>query len=320
MPTKVQKVITLDHDEILTFCGERDRKLKSIQSRLKAKIVPRGNELRLSGSTRDVQAAHRLITDLLEVQRSGHGALSERQIHHAINHGESDTTMPIKDLLGDAIAVPLHDRSITALTQAQKLYIQTIRDNDITFAIGPAGTGKTYLAMALAVESLMQNDVDRIILVRPVVEAGEKLGFLPGDIAQKFDPFVRPLYDALYDMIEREKVRELIDNETIEIAPLAYMRGRTLSKCFAILDEAQNTSAEQMKMFLTRMGFGSKLVITGDVTQVDLPKNKIPGLTHAQTLLADIEGIGFIRLTHRDVVRHELVQKIVMAYDAQRKR
>lgn len=315
MATKVQKVITLNHDEILAFCGEQDRKLKRIQSKLKARIIPRGNEIRISGGEQEVATAFNLISDLLSSQRTTHHELSDQQLRRALGDDGRELPTPIRELLLDSIAVPLKRSRLTPLTAAQKLYVQSIREKDIVFCIGPAGTGKTYLAMAMAVESLLKGRVSRIILVRPVVEAGESLGFLPGDIAQKFDPYVRPLYDALYEMMEAERIRELIDNGTIEIAPLAFMRGRTLNTSFVVLDEAQNTSVEQMQMFLTRMGFDSKLVITGDVTQIDLPKSRPSGLIHAKTVLAGIPEIEFVYFTRKDVVRHELVQKIILAYE-----
>jgi len=317
---KVQKVIVLDHDEILAFCGEHDRKLKKIQSKLSAKIIPRGNEIHISGGDKEVETAHRIIADLLAVQRDGQTVLTDRQLHHALDEGTGGKPAEVKAILGETIRTMFKGKTLTPLTEAQRHYVAAIREKDIVFCVGPAGTGKTYLSMALAVESLASGQIQRLVLVRPVVEAGERLGFLPGDIAQKFDPYVRPLYDALYDMMEADKARELIENETIEIAPLAFMRGRTLSNSFVILDEAQNTSIEQMKMFLTRMGDGSKVVVTGDVTQIDLPKNRPSGLVHAVKLLKGIEGIAFVKFTRRDVVRHELVQKIVTAYEAQGKK
>ena len=320
MATKVQKVITLAHDEILTFCGDQDRKLKKIQSRLKAKIIPRGNQIRVSGSESEVETAYRMISDLLDAQRAHKTALTDRQLTHALDEGADGGPTQVKEILLDTISVPLRRTTLTPLTKAQKRYVAAIREKDIVFCIGPAGTGKTYLAMAMAVESLTQGRVKRMVLVRPVVEAGERLGFLPGDIGQKFDPFVRPLYDALYEMMEGEQIREFIDEGIIEVAPLAYMRGRTLNDSFVILDEAQNTSIEQMKMFLTRMGFYSKVVVTGDVTQVDLPRGKPSGLINAEKILKDIEGIDIVRFTRRDVVRHALVQEIIMAYEQDGKR
>ena len=317
MTPKVQKVITLDREEILDFCGEQDRKLKKIRQQLRATIVPRGNEIRISGSESEVETAHKFISDLLAAQRAHQTGLSDAQLRSALSrNAEEPTDGDVSDLLGHSVAIPARRGRLTPLTKAQKAYVAAIREKDIVFSIGPAGTGKTYLAIAMAVESLLEGRVGRIILVRPVVEAGEHLGFLPGDIAQKLDPYVRPLYDALYEMMEGDRIRELIENGTIEIAPLAYMRGRTLNNSFVILDEAQNTSIEQMKMFLTRMGFESKVVVTGDVTQIDLPRGKASGLVHAQEILKRIEGIEIVNFTRKDIVRHSLVQQIIMAYDS----
>ncbi|MBI1785094.1 PhoH family protein [Candidatus Sumerlaeota bacterium] len=316
---KVQKVITLSQNEILAFCGDQDRKLRKIQGKLRAKVIPRGNEIRLTGAAADVETAYKLISGLLSAQRDLNTELTDRQIHHALIQNEEfpeNGPNHVQELLGDGVALPNRRSRLTPLTGAQRHYISAMREKDVVFCIGPAGTGKTYLAMAMAVSSLTEGKVDRIILVRPVVEAGEHLGFLPGDISQKFDPYVRPLYDALYEMMEAEKIREFIDNGTIEIAPLAFMRGRTMNNSFVILDEAQNTSIEQMKMFLTRMGFESKLVITGDVTQVDLPRNKLSGLAHVEKILAGIPEIEFIHFTRKDVVRNQLVQKIIHAYES----
>ncbi len=300
----------------MAFCGDQDRRLRKIQGRLKAKIIPRGNEIRLSGTSEEVETAYRVISDLLTVSRSHPTQLTDRQLHHALAPIESAEEGMSPELLLETIPLPNPKTRLTPLTAAQKHYVASIRNKDIVFCIGPAGTGKTYLAMAMAVSCLTEGKATRIILVRPVVEAGESLGYLPGDISQKFDPYVRPLYDALYEMMEAEKIREFVDNGVIEIAPLAYMRGRTLNNSFVILDEAQNTSIEQMKMFLTRMGFESKLVITGDVTQVDLPRTRPSGLIHVQEILADVPEIEFVHFTRKDVVRHELVQKIIQAYES----
>lgn len=301
-------------------------------------MIPRGNQIRITGAQDEVDVAFRVITDLLAAQRGSQSELTEQQIRHAMNHNEerlhaqrqrpapaashAGNGVPqsppnnVQELLGEVIHLPSRRNRLTPLTEMQKHYIHAIRSKDIIFCIGPAGTGKTYLAMAMAAHCLLEKIVDRIILVRPVVEAGEHLGFLPGDIAQKFDPYVRPLYDALYEMMEAETIREHIANGTIEIAPLAYMRGRTMNNAFIILDEAQNSSGEQMKMMLTRLGFNSKLVITGDITQVDLPKHKSSGLAVSEKILGGIEEIAFVHFTRKDVVRHQLVQKIIQAYES----
>ena len=234
---------------------------------------------------------------------------------YAIRILSSDRNAKLRDIFLDTVFISAHKRVITPKSVAQKAYIDAIRGYDIVFGIGPAGTGKTYLAMAMAVAELMKNSFSRIILTRPAVEAGEKLGFLPGDLAEKVNPYLRPLYDALHDMVDFDRARKLVERGTIEVAPLAFMRGRTLNDSFVILDEAQNTTTEQMKMFLTRLGYGSKAVITGDVTQVDLPAGKLSGLKEAQAILRDIPGIEFVTFTERDVVRHPLVQQIITAYE-----
>ncbi|MCE5230803.1 PhoH family protein [bacterium] len=315
MSESVQKVITLDHDELLKFCGLGDRKLKSIQQRIKAKIVARGNELRINGPPSDVDSAYTMITDLLEVQRAGGKALTSQQIHMAGEHFAAGRPGAIKEIFLDTIPIPLKRKQVAPLSPNQKRYIDSIRQHDIVFAIGPAGTGKTFLAVAMAVASLINGSVGRIILVRPAVEAGERLGFLPGDIEQKLNPYLRPLYDALYEMLDPEKMKSYIEDGIIEIAPLAFMRGRTLNNSFIILDEAQNTTIEQMKMFLTRLGLDSQAVITGDITQTDLPKGQASGLVHVRKILSHIDGIDFIEFTGRDVVRHQLVQRIIQAYE-----
>ena len=316
MEGNVQKVITLDRDEVLTFCGEGDRKLKQMQARLTARLLARGNELRLSGAAEDVGRAYSLISELLEVQRTSKAPLSEQQIRIATEHFEEGRSGKFQEIFLDTIPLPLKRKHVAPLTPNQKCYIDSIRKHDIVFAIGPAGTGKTYLAVALAVAKLVAGQVGRIILVRPAVEAGESLGFLPGDISEKLSPYLRPLTDALYEMLEPERMRSFIDDGIIEIAPLAYMRGRTLNNSFIILDEAQNTSVEQMKMFLTRLGLDSQTVVTGDLTQVDLPKGKPSGLLHVSKILEEIEGIDFIYFGDYDVVRHPLVQRIVQAYES----
>lgn len=316
MSTKVQKVMTLEPEEILSFCGHRDANLRQLQKRMDVKIVARGNEIRLLGESEAVERAHQLLTELIDIQRQHAGVLTEQQVQSATSFYKDGRPGKMREILLDTVAKPVRGGDITPLTPTQKCYADAIRRSDVVFGIGPAGTGKSYLAVAMAVSALLSGDQSRIILVRPAVEAGERLGFLPGDIAQKFDPYVRPLYDALYEMLPAEKIQELIESGTIEIAPLAFMRGRTLNNSFVILDEAQNSSIEQMKMFLTRLGFDSKAVITGDVTQIDLPQGKPSGLIHANKILKKTEGIEFVHFTGRDVVRHPLVQRIVEAYEA----
>ncbi len=331
-----EQVVTLSPSEILEFCGQNDQRIRELEANVDAKIILRGNEIRILGSPGDVEAATNLVNDLLETQRRS-GGVSREQFRSAMRSfrrrdgraapsdspaaagkqpaRKGEAPQRLTDLFLDSINVPHKRRKISPLTPGQQRYVEAIRTRDIVFGIGPAGTGKTYLAMAMAVSHLVSGQVSRIILVRPAVEAGERLGFLPGDIAQKFDPYVRPLWDALYEMMEAERIKQAIETGVIEIAPLAFMRGRTLNSSFVILDEAQNTTVEQMKMFLTRLGFESKAVITGDITQIDLPSNARSGLVHVQKVLQSIEGIDFIRLTELDVVRHELVQKIIRAYE-----
>lgn len=310
-----EEVIELRQEEILDFCGRNDEKIREIEARFQTKIIPRGNEIRVYGPREDVDRTIRLIEDLLAVERGEGRHLTTRHVSHvaeSVRRGDADSARKILDT---AIPTGIRHRVVSPMTTGQKHYVEAIRRADIVFAIGPAGTGKTYLAMAMAVSSLIQGSVRRIILVRPAVEAGEKLGFLPGDLAAKVDPYLRPLYDALYEMMEAERIRSHIENGIIEVAPLAFMRGRTLNGAFVILDEAQNTTSEQMKMFLTRLGFDSKAVITGDITQIDLAEGRESGLVHVQRLLSGIEGIEFAYLNRQDVVRHELVQKIIEAYE-----
>lgn len=314
-----EQVINLSEEEVFDFCGANDARLKQIESQFNARIIPRGTQIRIQGQPQEVEAAGRVITELLNVQRSARVSASPQQIRQAINAVKNNQAGQIREVFLDHIPVPLKKKRIAPLTPNQKQYVEAIRHNDVVFGIGPAGTGKTYLAVAMAVNHLMDGKVRRIILARPAVEAGERLGFLPGDIAAKFDPFVRPLYDALYDMMEAEKVASSLEQGQIEIAPLAFMRGRTLNGAFVILDEGQNTSPEQMKMFLTRLGADSKAVITGDVTQIDLPRGKRSGLVHARSILSSIDGLSFIQFDEHDVVRHELVQRIIKAYEASAK-
>jgi phosphate starvation-inducible PhoH-like protein len=276
------------------------------------KIDSRSNELAIRGAAAETAAATLRELERLVVQ--GH-ALFPSDVDHAARIVRDGGGDKLREILADTIHVGVKNRRVTPKSLSQKVYVDAIRERDIVFGIGPAGTGKTYLAMAMAIASLTRREVNRIVLCRPAVEAGEKLGFLPGDIAEKVNPYLRPLYDALHDMMDFDRAQKLVELGTIEIAPLGFMRGRTLNDSFVILDEAQNTTGEQMKMFLTRLGIGSKAVITGDVTQIDLPTGKTSGLIDATRVLKDIDEIRFVTFTDRDVVRHRLVQEIVKAYD-----
>ncbi|MCG8472488.1 MAG: PhoH family protein [Desulfobacterales bacterium] len=294
--------------------GEKNRHLSQIADALAMTIHARGSKVTLQGDAVARKLASTLLNQLYGLVKAGM-PLFPSDVDHAIKAVSSDQKVDLKEIFMDTIFTTATKRPITPKSPAQKAYIDAIRDNDIVFGIGPAGTGKTYLAMAMAVAALTSGQVNRIILTRPAVEAGESLGFLPGDLAEKVDPYLRPLYDALHDMLRYEKVSELMEQGAIEVAPLAFMRGRTLNNAFIILDEAQNTTSEQMKMFLTRIGFNSKAVITGDVTQVDLPSGKVPGLKEAHKILQGIRGISFAEFSKEDVVRHKLVMKIISAYE-----
>ena len=274
----------------------------------------RGNKVFLKGDDKKIRTAEKLIKDLRDLAASGYN-LKPEDIRYAIRSIAEGSKTSLKELFVNNIPVSSKRRFIIPKTETQKKYLDGIKENDIVVGIGPAGTGKTYLAMAMAINAFMKKQISRIVLTRPAIEAGEKLGFLPGDLFEKINPYLRPLYDALYDMMEAEKAAKLIERGVIEIAPLAFMRGRTLNDSFIILDEAQNTTMEQMKMFLTRLGFNSKAVITGDVTQVDLPPGKASGLTEIIKILEGIEGIDFVFFSEKDVVRHRLVQAIVKAYE-----
>jgi phosphate starvation-inducible PhoH-like protein len=274
----------------------------------------RGSTIHIHGANRDVELVERVLHELIDALQ--HRELSPVEMARAARTLQENPEMRLRALLDDVVLTTSSRRIVSPKGVTQQRYIQAIRTHDIVFGIGPAGTGKTYLAMAMAVRALQERQVKRIILTRPAVEAGERLGFLPGDLAEKINPYLRPLYDALHDMMEPSRITALIERGTIEVAPLAFMRGRTLNDSFVILDEAQNTTAEQMKMFLTRLGFDSKTVITGDVTQVDLPGGARSGLRHAERILRKIDGIDFIYFSHTDVVRHPLVQRIVQAYES----
>jgi phosphate starvation-inducible PhoH-like protein len=297
----------------LALLGERDAHIRLIEEAFPdARIVARGDEVRLSGTEAGVRDARIVIEELIALVTAGH-LLDEDRVRRSIHLVVADLARPT-EVFGDGVAVG-RGKVIRPKTLNQKHYVDAIRRNTVVFGIGPAGTGKTYLGMALAVAALHAGSVNRLVLTRPAVEAGERLGFLPGDMAAKVDPYLRPLYDALYEMLGPEETHRLMDRGTIEVAPLAYMRGRTLNDAFIILDEAQNTTSEQMKMFLTRLGFNSKMVVTGDITQVDLPASRPSGLIEVQTVLQGIDGIRFIYFDDRDVVRHDLVSSIVRAYD-----
>ena len=295
--------------------GTYDENLKQLESQFGVRIRTAGNELIVEGDTEDVARAERVLDQLTALMRGGY-RLAKGDVKTAAQLVAQDDSVELADYFLRSGTKTSGKRQVVPKSITQKRYLDAIEQHDIVFGIGPAGTGKTYLAMAQAVSFLLSKRVSRIILARPAVEAGEKLGFLPGDLQEKVNPYLRPLYDALYDMIDLERVERLIERGTIEVAPIAFMRGRTLNDAFVILDEAQNTTSEQMKMFLTRLGFGSKAVITGDVTQIDLPPGRTSGLVEAMKVIGKVEGIAFVHFDEKDVVRHSLVQQIVKAYEA----
>jgi phosphate starvation-inducible PhoH-like protein len=309
-----------DNTRLANLCGQFDEHLRQIERRLDVEIASRGNHFRVTGQPGAAQIGSNVLHALFEM--TDHERLDPERVHmllqeSVMNDGEQPAGVPDVDV-DDAGSLVIQTRlkRIRPRGANQIAYLTSMRDHDLAFGIGPAGTGKTYLAVAAAVDALEHEQVRRIVLVRPAVEAGERLGFLPGDMSQKVDPYLRPMYDALYDMLGADRVTRLIDRNVIEIAPLAFMRGRSLNESFVILDEAQNTSVEQMKMFLTRIGFGSRAVVTGDVTQIDLPSGQQSGLKNATSLLDDVDGIAFTFFSKKDVVRHPLVQRIVAAYEA----
>lgn len=302
-----------NNEEANILFGRHDENLKIIEQVLTVKIIARGGNLTLQGSEKKVILAAKLIQELVDVVRSG-GSLKSQDLTYALRGIKQDDNLDLHAIYLDRIDVMSRRQFITPKTKRQKEYVDAMRQCDIVFCIGPAGTGKTYLAMAMAVSALKNQQISRIILSRPAVEAGESLGYLPGDLNEKIGPYLRPLYDALYDMMEVDDIQRYLEKGVIEVAPLAYMRGRTLNDSFIILDEAQNSTPEQMKMFLTRLGFDSKALITGDITQVDLPTHRASGLIQVQSILKNIEGIKFVYLNELDVVRHDLVQDIVKAY------
>ncbi len=306
----MQEVLSVPNEVAAELAGVGDGVLNALRDRLHCTIMLRGNRLTLEGEERNVAEARAVVDELVELVEGGHdiGPSTVDAVLGALDQAED-----IREVFDDVVWRH-RGKKIAPKTVTQKQYVDAIRNQTITFAIGPAGTGKTYLAMALAVRALAEREVGRIILTRPAVEAGERLGFLPGDMLAKVDPYLRPLYDALYDMLDADRLTAYMEKGTIEVAPLAFMRGRTLNDSFIILDEAQNTTPEQMQMFLTRLGFGSKVVVTGDVTQIDLARDQASGLIQVQDILGSLDGVAFIGFTHKDVVRHKLVQRIVEAY------
>src|SRR4051812_44168047 len=309
------KRITVPGEGIETLFGSYDENLKHLESRFNVQIRTQGHDLLVEGASPDLDKVDRIVEQLSSLMRDGY-KLSNTDVKTASDLVAQDDTVDLRDHFLKGSVTAAGKRRIAPKTVNQRRYLDAIDQHDIVFGIGPAGTGKTYLAMAQAVSFLLAKKVNRIILARPAVEAGEKLGFLPGDLQEKVNPYLRPLYDALYDMLEVDKVERFLERGTIEIAPIAFMRGRTLNDAFVILDEAQNTTSEQMKMFLTRLGFGSKAVVTGDITQIDLPIGRTSGLVEAMKVVSKIEGISFLYFDERDVVRHKLVQQIVRAYES----
>ncbi len=315
-----EQIINVDRmEQAVSLFGSFDENIKMIENEFSVAVVSRGSELKVTGEAENVSRAAKAINGLLTLINKGE-TLSEQNIRYVISLVSEGNEDKLESMSSDCICISAKGKPIKPKTLGQKRYVQAIRDNTIVFGVGPAGTGKTYLAVAMAVTAFRQKQVNRIILTRPAVEAGEKLGFLPGDLQQKVDPYLRPLYDALFDMLGAESFQKYQERGAIEVAPLAYMRGRTLDDSFIILDEAQNTTREQMKMFLTRLGFNSKMVITGDVTQVDLPDGKKSGLVEVIKILKNIKDIDVIRFSEKDVVRHRLVQDIVKAYEKSEQR
>jgi phosphate starvation-inducible PhoH-like protein len=300
--------------EMQGLFGRADEYARLVEDALSVRFFVRDGMLTISGQGENVGLAEQVVSELVGLVRQGR-AVGRHEVRLALHHFTQNTADAFREVQAETIEVSPKKRPVRPKSAGQARYVQAIRQDDIVFGIGPAGTGKTYLAMAMAVSALLHKQVSRIILARPAVEAGEKLGYLPGTLAEKINPYLRPLYDALYDMLEAERAARLMEQGTIEIAPLAFMRGRTLNESFVILDEAQNTTSEQMKMFLTRLGFGSRAVITGDITQVDLPAGRVSGLIEVRAVLKDVPGIRFSYFSEEDVVRHELVQRIVRAYE-----
>ena len=302
-------------DDTRGLFGVFDENLKVFEEETDTRIRVQAEGIYIEGDAAQVELCKSVLEKLLDMQRGGE-PINRGRIRYAIDLAKEGNAALISDIMGDVVALTARGKQVKCKTLGQKRYVRALKEHELVFGIGPAGTGKTYLAVAMAVLAYKNKEVERIILTRPAVEAGEKLGFLPGDLQNKVDPYLRPLYDALQEFFGFETYKGLMERGVIEVAPLAYMRGRTLSHAYIILDEAQNCSVEQMKMFLTRFGEGSRIVVTGDITQIDLPPDKRSGLIHAQHILQDVQGIAIIKLTHKDVVRHELVMRIVQAYDA----
>lgn len=309
-----QQKIQIQNELISNIFGNFDENVKKLEKAFSVNIINRGDDILISGSKIGISKATTVLNALTNIANKGE-IISEQNINYLIAESESDKFNEIQKINDEFICMTISGRAVKPKTLGQKDYIEKIKNNTIVFGIGPAGTGKTYLAMAMAITAFKNNDVSRIILTRPAIEAGENLGFLPGDLQQKVDPYLRPLYDALYEIMGADTFQKNMEKGLIEVAPLAYMRGRTLDNSFIVLDEAQNTTPEQMKMFLTRIGYGSKAVITGDITQIDLPKGKRSGLIESTKILQNIDDIGICSLTNKDVVRHPLVQKIINAYE-----
>lgn len=312
---QIEKItLDLNQNKTIDLFGIYDKNIQILENRLNVKLVLRNGIIEVKGEQKNTNNAITVLKNLISIVKKGEG-VSEQAINYLIDSLEDKEIEKVKDLNNSTICLTVSGKPVCPKTLGQQKYIEKIKKNTVTFGVGPAGTGKTYLAMAMAITAFKNNEVDRIIMTRPAIEAGEKLGFLPGDLQQKVDPYLRPLYDALHEIMGNETYLKNMENGLIEVAPLAYMRGRTLDNAYIILDEAQNTTKEQMKMFLTRIGFGSKAIITGDITQIDLLENKKSGLEHAIEILDNVEGIAISKFTNKDVVRHPLVQKIIKAYE-----
>ncbi|MCI7656486.1 PhoH family protein [Anaerotignum sp.] len=312
--SQIERTIQMENDIILPVFGQFDSNIRKIEKSCGVQIVNRGDDVKVVGEERGVHKAWNVLNSMAALARRGE-EITEQNLEYFISSAEEADLQELEKVYDNLICITANGRPLKPKTMGQKKYIDLMKNNTVVFGIGPAGTGKTYLAMAMAITAFKNNEVNRIILTRPAIEAGEKLGFLPGDLQQKVDPYLRPLYDALYEIMGVENFTKNMEKGLIEVAPLAYMRGRTLDNAYIVLDEAQNTTPEQMKMFLTRIGYGSKAVITGDLTQIDLAEGKRSGLLEATKILSGIEGIGMITLTNKDVVRHPLVQKIILAYE-----